>query len=172
MYLPAAFEETDERVLHEFIRAHPLATFVSIDSDDLCANHFPMLLETGDDGKRVLRGHVARANPLWQSLGSGARALAIFHNAGLYVTPSWYPSKQESGRVVPTWNYVAVHASGAVSLLNVCQVAGLGYGRDGSYRYYMSEPVIRNDPKGVGPFILAGIEVSKMLSNANDKEDT
>ena len=112
MYLPAAFEETDERVLREFIRAHPLATFVSIDRDELCANHFPMLLETGDDGKRVLRGHVARANALWQGLGSGARALAIFHNAGVYVTPSWYPSKQESGRVVPTWNYVAVHVSG------------------------------------------------------------
>ncbi len=61
--------------------------------------------------------------------------------------------------------FINVSASGAVSLKNVCQVAGLGYGRDGSYRYYMSEPVISNDPKGVGPFIMAGIEVSKMLGN-------
>ena len=64
--------------------------------------------------------------------------------------------------------FIAVHASGAVSLLNVCQVAGLGWGRDGSCRYYMSEPVIRKDRKGVGPFIMAGIGVSKMLSNHND----
>ena len=113
MYLPRAFAETDERTLHDFIRAHPLATFVSTDAGGLCANHFPMLIETGDDGKQVLRGHVARANPLWKSLGSGAQALAIFHDAGLYVTPSWYPSKQEHGRVVPTWNYVAVHVSGS-----------------------------------------------------------
>jgi transcriptional regulator len=112
MYLPAAFEETDERVLHRFIRAHPLATFVNVDQGELCANHFPMLIENDDDGRPVLRGHVARANPLWKSLGAGASALAIFHDAGLYVTPSWYPSKQETGRVVPTWNYVAVHASG------------------------------------------------------------
>jgi transcriptional regulator len=112
MYLPAAFEETNERVLHDFIRAHPLASFVNVDQGELCANHFPMLIENDDDGKPVLRGHVARANPLWKSLGAGASALAIFHDAGLYVTPSWYPSKQETGRVVPTWNYVAVHASG------------------------------------------------------------
>lgn len=61
--------------------------------------------------------------------------------------------------------FANVHTSGAVSLKNVCRVAGLGYGRDGSYRYYMSEPVVSNDPKGVGPFIMAGIEVSKMLAN-------
>ena len=113
MYLPAAFKETDPRVLRDFIRAHPLATFVSLDQGELCANHFPMLIENGDDGAPVLRGHVARANPLWKSIGAGARALAIFHDAGLYVTPSWYPSKREDGRVVPTWNYVAVHVSGS-----------------------------------------------------------
>ena len=61
--------------------------------------------------------------------------------------------------------FVNVHADGSVSLKNVCQVAGLGYGRDGSYRYYMSEPVVSNDPKGVGPFIMAGIEISKMLES-------
>jgi unsaturated rhamnogalacturonyl hydrolase len=61
--------------------------------------------------------------------------------------------------------FVNVHANGSVSLKNVCQVAGLGYGRDGSYRYYMSEPVISNDPKGVGPFIMAGIQISEMLGD-------
>ena len=59
--------------------------------------------------------------------------------------------------------FINVDASGGVSLKNVCKVAGLGYGRDGSYRYYMSEPVVSNDPKGVGPFIMAGIEIARML---------
>jgi transcriptional regulator len=118
MYLPRAFEETDEVELHAFIRAHPLATFVSTDATGLCANHFPMLIETGDDGKHVLRGHVARANPLWKSLGAHPQALAIFQNPGLYITPSWYPSKKEDGRVVPTWNYVAVHASGSARAID------------------------------------------------------
>ena len=113
MYLPRAFRENDARVLHEFIRAHPLATFVVTDADGLCANHFPMLIETGDDGKCVLRGHVARANPVWRSLRDHPQALAIFRDPGLYITPSWYPSKQETGQVVPTWNYAAVHVNGA-----------------------------------------------------------
>ena len=112
MYLPRAFQESDEEQLHAFIRAHPLATFVSTDADGLCANHFPMLVERNPDGTLVLRGHVARANPLWRSLEQHPQALAIFHDPGLYITPSWYPSKQEDGRVVPTWNYVAVHVRG------------------------------------------------------------
>lgn len=112
MYLPRAFAETDERVLREFIRAHPLATLVGTNSDGLCANHLPMLIETGDDGRTVLRGHVARTNPLWSSVRDHPQVLAIFQNPGVYVTPSWYPSKQQDGRVVPTWNYVAVHVAG------------------------------------------------------------
>ena len=112
MYLPRAFEETDQRVLHDFIRSHPLATFVTTDPSGLTANHFPMLIEESDEGRFLLRGHVARANPLWKSLEQSPRALVIFQDPGLYVTPSWYPSKQETGRVVPTWNYVAVHVTG------------------------------------------------------------
>jgi len=112
MYLPQTFEETDQTVLHDFIRSHPLATLVTTDADGLCANHIPMLIEPGHAGQFVLRGHVARANPLWKSLQAGAEALAIFQDQGLYITPSWYPSKLETGRVVPTWNYVAVHVSG------------------------------------------------------------
>ena len=111
MYLPRAFEETDEQQLHAFIGAHPLATFVSTDANGLCANHFPMLIEKGSAERFVLRGHVARANPVWKSLEQ--QVLVIFQNPGLYVTPSWYPSKQEHGRVVPTWNYVAVHVTGS-----------------------------------------------------------
>ena len=113
MYLPRTFEETDELELHAFIRAHPLATLVSTDRNGLCANHFPMLIEKNGEGQFVLRGHVARANPLWSSFREHPQVLAIFQNPGLYITPSWYPSKQEHGRVVPTWNYVAVHVGGS-----------------------------------------------------------
>jgi rhamnogalacturonyl hydrolase YesR len=66
--------------------------------------------------------------------------------------------------------FILVEAGGEVSLTNVCRVAGLGYGRDGSYQYYMSEPVVDNDPKGTGPFIMASIQVSRMLANPTDKD--
>jgi len=112
MYLPRQFEESDAAVMHAFIGRHRLATLVTSDGGGLCANHIPMLLETESDGRTMLRGHVARANPLWRTLGAGRDALAVFQDPGLYVTPSWYPSKAEHGKVVPTWNYMAVHAHG------------------------------------------------------------
>jgi transcriptional regulator len=118
MYLPQTFEETDQAVLHEFIRSHPLATLVTNDTGGLCANHIPMLIESDLEGQIVLRGHVARANPLWKNLQAGVEALAIFQDQGLYITPSWYPSKRETGRVVPTWNYVAVHVSGCARAID------------------------------------------------------
>jgi transcriptional regulator len=113
MYLPKIFEETDRGRLQEFIRCHPLATLVRNDANGLNADHIPMLVETGADGAMLLRGHVARANPLWRDLGAGAPVLAIFQDAGGYITPSWYASKAETGKVVPTWNYVAVHVQGS-----------------------------------------------------------
>jgi len=118
MYLPQAFEETDQTVLHDFIRSHPLATFVTNDIGGLCANHIPMLIESDLEGQIVLRGHVARANPLWKNLQGDTEALAIFQDQGLYITPSWYPSKLETGRVVPTWNYVAVHVGGCARAID------------------------------------------------------
>ncbi|MPZ44430.1 MAG: FMN-binding negative transcriptional regulator [Betaproteobacteria bacterium] len=113
MYLPKTFEETDAARLQEFIRRHPLATLISNDANGLCADHIPMLVATGADGATLLRGHVARANPLWRNLGAGASVLAIFQDAGGYITPSWYATKAETGKVVPTWNYVAVHVQGS-----------------------------------------------------------
>jgi transcriptional regulator len=112
MYLPKTFEESDPGRLAAFIRAHPLATLVSTNAAGLNADHIPMLIESAADGGALLRGHVARANPLWRNLGAGAPVLAIFQDAGGYITPSWYASKRENGKVVPTWNYVAVHAQG------------------------------------------------------------
>ena len=112
MYLPTHFAESRLDVLHQLMREHPLATLVNLGPAGLDANHIPLQLiaETGTPG--VLRGHVARANPLAAELADGATVLAIFHGPQCYITPSWYPSKHEHGRVVPTWNYVVVHAHG------------------------------------------------------------
>ncbi|MCX7148886.1 MAG: FMN-binding negative transcriptional regulator [Rhodocyclales bacterium] len=111
MYLPAHFEETRIEVLHALMREHPFATLVTHGADGLAANHLPLHLaaETGPFG--ALQGHVARANSLWQQSADTA-VLVIFHGPQAYVTPSWYETKREHGKAVPTWNYVVVHAHG------------------------------------------------------------
>ena len=104
MYVPDHFREDRPDVLHLAMRQIGFATLVT---QNLDANHLPMLL----DGN-VLRGHVARANPVWKQ-GESA-ALAIFLGPHAYVSPNWYPSKAETGKAVPTWNYITVHARGPV----------------------------------------------------------
>ena len=105
MYVPDHFREDRPNVLHDAMRRMGFATLVT---QGLDANHLPMLLEGN-----VLRGHVARANPVWKA-GEG-EALAIFLGPHAYVSPSWYPSKAETGKVVPTWNYITVHAKGTIN---------------------------------------------------------
>lgn len=112
MYLPAAFREDDLDALHAIIREHPLATLVTAGADGLSANHVPMLLDPEPAPLGTLRGHLARANP--QLAMAGGDALVVFHGPQAYVTPSWYASKREHGKVVPTWNFVAVHAYGVL----------------------------------------------------------
>lgn len=110
MYTANHFEEQRLDVLQDLIRLHPLATFVTPTPGELCVSHIPMVIEPrGRLGTLV--GHVARANPLWQQLATG-NAVAIFQGPQSYISPSWYPSKPAHGKVVPTWNYVAVHAHG------------------------------------------------------------
>lgn len=118
MYLPAHFEESRSDVLHELMRAQPLATLVTLSSGGLDANHIPLQLVAEPAPFGTLRGHVARANPLWRDLSSDVEALAIFHGPQSYITPSWYPSKQETGKAVPTWNYVVVHAHGRLRAID------------------------------------------------------
>jgi transcriptional regulator len=113
MYNPSHFAETRVDVLHAFIQAHPLGTLVTSGPDGPEATHLPFFL---DAAAGLLRCHMARANPQWRRLESGGRVLAIFSGAGHYITPSWYPSTREHGKVVPTWNYVAVHAAGSARL--------------------------------------------------------
>ena len=112
MYEVAAFRETRVDVMHALIRAHPLAALVMRTPDGLAANHIPLLVDPQPMPNGTLLGHVARGNPLWHE--AGIEVLAIFQGPQGYVTPSWYPSKQEHGKVVPTWNYAVVHARGSL----------------------------------------------------------
>ncbi|HEX5804207.1 MAG TPA: FMN-binding negative transcriptional regulator [Azospira sp.] len=118
MYCPAHFEESRPEVLQALIQARPLATLVTIGDGGLAADHLPLTLEIAADGTMQLRGHVARANPMWRSLRGGADALAIFQGAASYISPSWYPGKREHGKAVPTWNYVTVHAHGRLRAID------------------------------------------------------
>ena len=105
-------------VMHGLIRSHPLATVVTQSSNGLSANHIPFDLEVLPAPYGVLRGHVARSNPILDDLGRGFEVLTIFHGADAYITPSWYATKKETGRVVPTWNYAVVHAYGAMRVVD------------------------------------------------------
>ena len=116
MYTPPSFAETDRTELFAFIRAHPLGAIVTAANGELMANHLPLVLQTADD-VAILTGHFSRANPQ-SRVADGVDALVIFSDPGGYVTPAWYPSKQEHGRVVPTWNYVAVHVHGRIELVD------------------------------------------------------
>jgi transcriptional regulator len=112
MYLPTPFEETRDDELSRIIATYPLGALVMNGPQGLDANHLPFLLDNGDDGRRRLLAHVARANPLWQDAHNGDEALVIFRGEDAYVSPNWYPSKHEFHRQVPTWNYQVVHVHG------------------------------------------------------------
>ena len=112
MYLPKEFREERVPVLHEAIRQAALGTLVTLGANGLEASHVPMLLDTEPAPYGTLTGHLARANLQWQQVDEGMAALAIFLGPEAYVSPGWYATKRQTGRVVPTWNYVAVHASG------------------------------------------------------------
>jgi transcriptional regulator len=114
MYIPKFFEETDSGVLHSLIRSHPLGAWVTSVEGKLVVNHIPFLVDSTQGQHGMLVGHVARANPIWQSLaGTAVDSVVIFQGPQCYITPSWYASKREHGEVVPTWNYAVVHAHGA-----------------------------------------------------------
>lgn len=101
--------------MHALIRACPLGLLVVTGAGGLEANHIPFFLRVADGGQATLLGHVARANPVWRTAGAASAALVVFQGPAGYVSPSWYPAKREHGRVVPTWNYAAVHAQGTVT---------------------------------------------------------
>lgn len=117
MYLPNAFREDDLQTLHAMIRAHPLATLITAGTGGLLANLVPFtLVDGGENG--ILRAHIAKANDQVDALSSGAATLVVFQGPEAYITPSWYVSKQEHGRVVPTWNYVVVQVIGTPRVID------------------------------------------------------
>ena len=119
MYLPKHFAVDDQDLLARLIREYPLATLVGNLNDQLEVNHLPLMLSAD---KKKLHGHIARMNPLMKIAQSADTAVtAIFNGPNAYITPAWYPSKKESGKVVPTWNYAVVHAQGNIKLIEDAQ---------------------------------------------------
>jgi transcriptional regulator len=114
MYQPAHFVETDRDTLHALIRAHPLGLLISTSANGPVADPVPFLVDPEAGTKGVLRAHLSRANPHWKLLAENPSApvLVIFQGAESYITPSWYETKRETGKVVPTWNYVIVQVRG------------------------------------------------------------
>jgi transcriptional regulator len=118
MYVPKHFKEDDQEKLHQFIRTNSFGMLVIADEEGIEANHVPFHLCIGANGSsRYLHCHLARNNPVWQRMLEGARVLVVFQGPNAYISPSWYPSKLETGRVVPTWNYIAVHVQGSARII-------------------------------------------------------
>ncbi|MEQ1738978.1 MAG: FMN-binding negative transcriptional regulator [Methyloglobulus sp.] len=118
MYAPKHFEVTEVKVLHELIHDYPLATLVTMSANGLNANHIPIHLNAMPEPYGTLQGHVARSNPLLDDIDRENQSLAIFHGPNAYITPSWYETKKEHGKVVPTWNYVVVHVYGILQVVD------------------------------------------------------
>jgi transcriptional regulator len=116
MYLPTLFAETRPDELHRIIAEHPLGVLVTRTPAGLDANHVPFLLEPGPEPPGTLIAHVARANPVWTQVRDGDEVLVVFRGVDGYISPSWYPSKHETHRHVPTWNYEVVHAHGRITV--------------------------------------------------------
>jgi len=112
MYQPPHFREERISVLHALMRAHPFGALVTLGPDGLVANHYPFVLKPNLSPNGTLHAHMSKANDQWKSLDGQQEALVIFQGVQHYITPSWYATKQESGKVVPTWNYELVHAYG------------------------------------------------------------
>jgi transcriptional regulator len=109
MYCPAHFQEDRPSELLRLIAQFPLATIVHHGADGLTADHVPLLFQTTPGGMGKLVGHVAKHNPLWQ-VPSDQELLVVFQGPSTYISPNWYATKHEAGKVVPTWNYAVVHA--------------------------------------------------------------
>jgi transcriptional regulator len=118
MYIPAHFAMTNPQALHRVIREHPLGALVTAGPDGLDANHIPFEFDPAHGPLGLLTAHVARANPVWQQCQGGADVLVIFRGNESYISPNWYPSKHETHRQVPTWNYEVVHVHGRLTVMD------------------------------------------------------
>src|SRR5881409_2851719 len=117
MYLPRHFEENRIEVLHELMRTHPFGLLITQGEGGIEANALPFLVDPANGPQGTLLAHVARANPVWRQVGDRAEVLVVFQGPQAYISPNWYATKAESGKVVPTWNYVMVQARGRIRAL-------------------------------------------------------
>ncbi|MCL6417826.1 FMN-binding negative transcriptional regulator [Aestuariirhabdus sp. Z084] len=120
MHIPKKFQQDDPAQLRDIIVNYPFASLVTHSEQGLEVSHLPFYLNQSE-GKDILQGHIARANPLWKSLGDQSEVLVVFHGPNCYISPNHYPTKQETGKAVPTWNYIAVHAKGVLSFIQDAQ---------------------------------------------------
>ena len=142
LYVPSHFEETRTEELHALIAAHPLGTLVTRGPEGMDANHIPFVLEPEEGGRVRMIAHVARANPVWKEVKDGDEALVIFRAEQAYISPSWYPSKHELHKQVPTWNYRVVHVHGRIAIRDderfvrgvVARLTRINEGRAGNER--------------------------------------
>ena len=118
MYLPKHFDERDPERLRSLIQRYPLGSLVTATASGLDANHIPFVFADSGSAAGTLHGHIARANPLWREGVRDAAALVIFQGPNSFISPSWYPSKRENARVVPTWNYAVVHVHGVLRFVD------------------------------------------------------
>jgi transcriptional regulator len=118
MYIPAHFLIQNPQDLHTIIREHPLGALVTLGPHGLDANHIPFEFDPSQGAHGLLTAHVARANPVWQECQDGADVLVIFRGNESYISPNWYPSKHETHRQVPTWNYEVVHVHGRLTVMD------------------------------------------------------
>ncbi|WP_109483909.1 FMN-binding negative transcriptional regulator [Paraburkholderia sp. C35] len=116
MYVPAHFDESSKEVLHARIAGHPFGTLITHGQGGLDANHIPFELSADEGELGVLHAHVARNNPVWREVANGDEVLVIFQAGDAYISPTWYPSKHELHKQVPTWNYMVVHAHGRITI--------------------------------------------------------
>ncbi|MEB6676995.1 FMN-binding negative transcriptional regulator [Acinetobacter haemolyticus] len=114
MYIPQIFKETRLDVLHDLIRQYPFATLITQNNAELDAMHLPIELLVNDEQNATLVAHIAKNNPLHTQIDNGAEVLVIFQGQQGYISPNWYPSKQQHHQHVPTWNYQVVHVKGKI----------------------------------------------------------
>ncbi|SIS55120.1 FMN-binding negative transcriptional regulator [Neptunomonas antarctica] len=114
MLQPQIFRENRIEIMHDIMRMQPFASLVSMQEGDIVADHIPLIIHPELSTQGTLRGHIARSNPIGNKLDEKLEALVMFRGPHHYITPSWYPSKKEQGKVVPTWNYIVVHARGKI----------------------------------------------------------
>lgn len=183
LYTPPAFRVDDLPLLLDHIARTGLATFITAGRDGPIVSHVPLVHEPSDTGMGRLVGHVARANPQWQETDLSKPALAVFMGPDAYVSPSWYPSKAEAGRVVPTWNYAVVHVRGALTffddtarLRDAVERLTDHHERTRAERWQVSdapEPYVASQLKGIVGFEIAitGIDGKYKLSQNRSEPD-